>query len=295
MNQPAPRKLLAALTGLMLFFALAPGPGAATVQEIRAWDRIPVGHPVMYEILCEALDQTVPEYGPYHITLVRNMEQGRVVAELARNKLVDVAVFAPTAEREAKLLPIRIPVTKGLLGLRVCLIREDDASLFQDIHTLEDWKDSGLTIGQGTHWPDTRILEANGLVVEKSTSYLPLFDMLANGRFDCFCRSVNEVLPELAEHGGKGLVLEPNLLFVYRLPTFFFVSPQNPRLAERIGLGLEKALHSGTFDKIFMQGYGQALEIVDLPSRKPIFLDNPFLTPETERILSDERLWYDPF
>ncbi len=106
------------------------------------------------------------------------MEQGRVVRALADNKFVHVAAFAPSEDREAELIPIRIPVTKGLLGFRVCLVKADNLGKFQDIASLSDWKRKKITIGQGTHWPDTAILESNGLAVIKSSQYQPLFEML---------------------------------------------------------------------------------------------------------------------
>lgn len=285
---------------LLIIFTTAALPISTALQaqakstEIIVWDRL-ANNPVVYQVLQMALDKTRAEYGAYHLTLSRPMEQGRVMIELTKNKSVHLANFAPTSERETKLLPIRIPVTKGLLGYRVCLIRKGTEFKFKGIHSIYDWKKQGLRIGQGTHWPDTAVLEGNNLKVEKSVKYTPLFEMLAKGRFDCFSRSVSEVLPELEKHRAEGITLDNKLALVYRLPSFFFVSRQNPQLAQRLQKGLKSILADGSFDSFITSSYGPQLKILGMKQRQPIYLDNPYLSKETKEITKDPTLWLDPF
>ena len=59
--------------------------------------------------------------------------------------------------------PIRIPLFKGLFGYRVLLIRKQEQARFDQINTQQDL--AKFLGGQGTHWPDTLILQANGLRV----------------------------------------------------------------------------------------------------------------------------------
>lgn len=266
----------------------------AKEAEIIVWDRL-ANNPVIYRVLQMALDKTRAEYGPYHLTLSRPMEQGRVMLELAKNQKVNLANFAPTSERETKLLPIRIPVTKGLLGYRVCLIKEGTQSQFDGIHSLQDWKKRGLRVGQDTHWPDTAILEGNGLKVVKSVKYKPLFKMLVKGRFDCFSRSVSEVLPELEKHRAEGIELDNKFALVYRLPTFFFVSRQNPQLAKRLQKGLKAIQVDGSFDSFITATYAPQFKSLGMKQRQPIYLDNPYLSEATQKIVKNPTLWLNPF
>ncbi len=263
--------------------------------EILAWHRIKLSHPTMYLLLVEALDLTVDEYGPYQINFAKTMNQGRAVVELIKNEKLNIAVFAPNLTRENSLLPIRIPVTKGLLGIRVCLIKKGNADKFKHIYSINDWLKKGLSIGQSSHWPDTKILKVNGFNVVATTLYIPMFDMLAKERFDCFARSVNEVIRELKQYNDKGLELEKNLAFIYRLPTFFFVSKKNPQLAERIEKGLHLAILSGSFDEIFYHGFGDSLDKIKLENRTILHLENPYTTKKTKEVEEDKTLWFELF
>ncbi|MDH5425901.1 MAG: hypothetical protein OEY29_12975 [Gammaproteobacteria bacterium] len=280
---------------LIAFFIAAPAVIAEqTAEEIIVWNRLS-DNPVSYKILQLALDKTTNAYRPYSLRPSVPMEQGRVLTELKQNRRIHVASFAPTEKRESELLAIRIPVTRGLLGIRVCLIHEGRQKLFSDINNLQQWKDRGIKIGQGEYWPDTAILEANELRVIKSVKYKPLFDMLIKDRFDCFSRSVSEVLPELEKYKDKGIGLEQEYVLIYRLPSFFFVSRKNPKLAQRIEQGLRLANQDGSFDRIINNAYRDQFEKINLKNRKAIYLDNPYLSEKTRAIVKDDSLWLNPF
>lgn len=261
---------------------------AHAVEEILVWDRLQ-DNQVANQILQLAMDKTVETHGDYKLVTSYKMEQDRVVEELKSGDLVHVGNFAPTAAREKALIPIRIPVTQGLLGYRVCLIDKQNQANFDGIQTKQDWLNRGVSIGQGKGWPDTEILLKNDLPVVQSTKYLPLFSMLKQGRFDCFSRSVSEVMPELENH--PELAIEKNILLVYRLPTFFFVSPKQPALATRIEKGLQKAYDDGSVAKIIREHYDPVFEKLGFDQRVQILLDNPYLTPETQKALSAFSGW----
>ena len=104
------------------------------------------------------------------------MNQNRQIVELEAGRSIDVAPLPSSAEREARLLPIRIPLNKGLLGWRLGLVRKGNTDRIAQVKTLADLKD--LRIAQGQDWPDTQILNGNGLDVIKGSSYEGLFKML---------------------------------------------------------------------------------------------------------------------
>lgn len=261
-------------------------------EEIIVWNRT-YDQASMIEVLQLALEKT-SNNGTYKLVRSVEMEQGRVIRELHKSNRVDVAAFAPSIKREEKAIAVRIPVSKGLLGFRVCLIRAGEEETFNKINSIEDWISSGLSLGQGKHWPDTPILESNGLKVVKSIRYKPLFHMLEKKRFDCFTRSVNEVLSELKRPENSKLTLEKHLMFQYRLPTFFFVNKNKPSLAQRIEQGLNIAIKDGSFDELFNKHHQQTLKEVNLKQRVIIKLENPYLSVTTQRIVSRHELWLDP-
>lgn len=261
------------------------------LEPILIWDRLQ-DNPVAYQILKLAMNNTVTEYGPYELQSSMAMEQGRVALELEKNRSVHIANFAPDEDREARLLPVRIPVTQGLLGYRVCLIKEGRQARFSEINSLQDLKDKQIRIGQGEHWPDTSILRANNLSVVGSVKYKTLFEMLKRDRFDCFARSISEVIPEANKYQQQGLVIEKRLLFVYRLPTFFFVSKKNPQLAERIRRGLQRGLKNGSISKLIRSNYRDDFKRLNLKDRKLIYLSNSNFTKTTSHELDQFNYWF---
>jgi len=216
------------------------------------------------------------------------MNQERQVLEIEAGRTIDVGPIPSSAEREARLLPIRIPLNKGLLGWRLGLIRKGDQGLIAGVNTLDDLK--RVRLAQGQEWPDTQILQANGIAVITAPRYEGLFKMLTGKRFDYFPRSVMEIWDEQAINADT-LEVEPRLALHYFYDAYFMVNRKNTRLARDIRDGLEKAIADGSFDKVFQQYFGERLRKASLETRTVIELRNPLLTPGTP---SDRpELWYD--
>ncbi|HDX8644973.1 hypothetical protein [Aeromonas dhakensis] len=272
---------------------LLAGSVQATETPIRAWNLL-LDHPnpAVAGLLRLSLDLTVPEYGPYRLIASPPMEQGRAVKELQGGELVQVGVFAPDEERERTLLAIHVPLAKGLLGWRVCLVRQGDEGRFANIRSLTDWRQAGLRIGQHRSWPDTRLLKENGLDVVVGGLYEALFNMLRKRRFDCFLRSVIEIEDELTQH--PDLAIEPHLVFRYPLALLFFVSPRYPELAKRIELGLLRVRQSGDYERIFEAGFGSTIRRLQLDRRVMLELNNPDLPTGSRAMMQDPSLIYAP-
>jgi hypothetical protein len=229
---------------------------------------------------------------PYELDVtMEQMTQTRVTEQLRANKL-DVMWLASNQEAEDALLPIRFPLLKGLLGYRICIINPANQYKFSAVRTLQDLK--ALTFGQGYGWPDVDTLRSNGLTVVVTSKYDNLFPMVEGGRFDGFPRGVLEPWVELRTHAALGLTVDTNVLLIYTLPFYLFVSPDNPKLANVLHEGLERALANGNFDRYF---YGHemiksTLELAKLQDRKAVFyLDNPTLSKQTPLDRTD--YWFD--
>lgn len=241
--------------------------------------------PPVRALVSLALEKT-SEYGPYVLARSPEMSQGRALLELKNDQsaLVDIANVASNIKRERDLLEIPIPIDGGLLGLRVCVVRKDDLPLFKGIDSVEKFSERGIRIGQGTHWPDTNILQANGIEVVTHSRYEILFRMLDNDRFECFARGASEVVYDLRLVGNPKYIIEPDVLIAYAMPSYFFVGNHNQALAHRLQLGIERAILDGSFADYLDRFYGRAIKDLNLGARHILVLDNPFLSEDSWKI-----------
>ena len=219
------------------------------------------------------------------------MSQSRALLEMAKPKpAMDVFWTMTSRDREQRLLAVRLPLDRGLLGWRVPLVRRSEVGRFAGVQRLREL--AALTALQMHDWPDTAILRANGLPVETSTQYEALFAMLARGRADYFPRSLIEAAAEVQAHAELDLVVEPRLLLYYRAPIYFFVTPSRPELATALRQGLELAMTDGSQERLFRQHFGDVLDQHRMAARQLMLLHNPDLTPETP--LDRKALWLAP-
>ncbi|WP_018152814.1 transporter substrate-binding domain-containing protein [Leeia oryzae] len=204
------------------------------------------------------------------------MLQGRAILDASSpTGKIDVLWSMTTNERESKLLPIPIPIDKGLLGWRIPLLRADHANLLADVTGLADL--SHLKAGQGHDWPDTEILRSNGLTVQTSSDYETLFSMLSVGRFDYFPRSIMEIWNDIANHPTAGFVVDDHIAIHYPAAAYFFVSPRRPQLAKDLQSGLERAIADGSFETLYQARLGPFIKRSHLGQRHVIELANPLL------------------
>lgn len=216
------------------------------------------------------------------------MVQDRSLRQIAAGNQVDVFWSMTSVEREQYLLPVRIPIDKGLFGLRFFLTTEKNQHLTRSIETLAQLKK--LVMLQGHDWPDTKILKSNQIRVITSDHYRSMFDMIASGRADVFPRAMLEIWKEknMEKHA---LRIDPKLSIYYPTALYFFVSKNQPELAERIERGLNQLIASGEFEQLFLAEYGEELAEAKATKRRVIFLQNPLLPKETP--LDRKELWVD--
>lgn len=218
------------------------------------------------------------------------MGQGRALLELADGREpVDLVWSVTSREREARLLPIRVPIFRGLYGWRLLLTRLGEAARFAGVHSLADLR--AFSLLQGVDWPDTGILRANGLRVETASHFDSLFRMLALGRADLFPRGVTEIGWEQREQ-AQAFEVEPRLALHYPAAEYFFVHPRNQRLAEALQSGLQQLVERGELQQLLQQHFGKDLLAAGLGQRRLLRLSNPGLPEATP--LQDARLWWRP-
>jgi len=249
----------------------------------------------IWKVLEAALEATRGAYGDYRLDVSEPMPQRRQIRALKRgDPPITIGMFTADADLEKFLIPVRIPIDRGLLGYRILLIREEDEARFASVSSLQDLRD--VRFGLMPVWDDDPVMRAAGLTVVPGGSHEGLFHMLMAGRFDAFSRGVTEILPEY-EHAGRGLsglAVERHLLLHYPLPLYFWFSDneEGRRLAERVQAGLEKMAADGSLRKMFDEEFGPLFARLDLAHRQVIELPNPLLSGKDP--LNDPRLWYRP-
>lgn len=215
-----------------------------------------------------------------------DMVQSRVLKEIELGN-VDVYWSMTSIEREKQLLPVRIPLDKGLNGWRLLLLAADQADIAEGVDSLKGLR--RLSFLQGHDWPDTQILRFNQLKVLTAPHPEQLFDMLARHRASAFPRSVIEIEQE-QQKARERFVVEPELVMHYPSAVYFFFNKTEKQLAADVERGLQMLRKNGQFELLFQQRYGDAIKKARLAQRRVIELKNPLLPPETP--LSDSSLWY---
>ncbi|MDE1713754.1 transporter substrate-binding domain-containing protein (plasmid) [Chromobacterium amazonense] len=256
----------------------ASAPGDMRYEDIR-------------ELLQTALQQTEDQYGPFRLEPSKwVMEEDRAQTELRRGD-VDVIWTSTSEQRERDFLPVRIDLRKGLLGYRIALIDGRRQSAFDAIQAAADLKH--WRIGQGKDWRDVEVYRAAGIPLVFGR-YQSLFGMLMLGRFDLYPRSVLEVFDEYRRYFRQypHLAVEQRLVFYYPWPYYFFCNRANPKLAQRLKLGLARMWANGSFDEIFWKYHGEVLRQAALRDRRLISLPNPLLPSDAP--LTDKSMWFDP-
>lgn len=223
---------------------------------------------------------------------VENTSEERIVNMLMDNTL-DIVWYASTIDLEERLLPVRVPMYRGLLGYRVLMIKKGTQHKFDGVKTLEDLRQ--FSLGQGRFWADTQVLTSNGLNVVKVLKYEGLFHMLDGDRFDGFPRGVHEPWAEIQRYPQLALDVEQNLLLSYINPFYFFVNKSNQKLAEDIERGLRIAIEDGSFNEYFLSDptVKDVINKANLKDRVVLRLSNPGLPKLTP--VDEQALWFDPY
>lgn len=297
-SSPTRRRFLQATASGCLLPVLGSAHARAAPQQIvypRHIDTLDNRYDYDWLILRTALEKSAAAFGPFEMRqLGEAMSPPRVAHELTLPRgRINVLARATSPAVERQFLPVRIPIDKGLLGLRVFLIRAADLPRFAAIRSVPDLR--AMRAGQGKDWADVAILRAAGIEVIEGT-FERLYSMLMAGRFDFYSRGVDEAPRELQEARAQypGMVLEPSLLLEYPLPRYIFVrrDAEGEQLARRITAGLESMVQDGTLNALFRKHKGPVIERCGLDQRRVLSLSHPGISPETP--LNRPELWYRP-
>lgn len=218
------------------------------------------------------------------------LSKSKALRQLAANREINVAWSMTGGQREKDLLPIRIPIYKGLIGWRIFLIKRENRGNFRQVRSFSDLVQ--MSPVQGHDWPDTKILQANDFEVVTALNYDKLFNMLNDGNADFFPRSVVEIWDEVNMHDFESpLDIEQSIGIKYPAAVYFFVNKKSTTLARLLETGLESAIKSGKYDELFMSVHASIIEKANIKNRRFFTLTNPVL-PEKTPVMRKE-LWFD--
>lgn len=217
--------------------------------------------------------------------------QARQILDISQNRgNFDVIWSMTSDERETQMLPIRIPIDKGLFGWRIAFINPEQAKVYASIKSVKDL--AKLNAGQGYLWPDTEILRSNGLPVVTGSDET-LLHMLKAKRFDYFPRSTIAIWDEQKKYSELNLEIDSNFVLHYQTAFYFFVAPSRKKLAEDLNRGLERAIADGSFEIIFNRYFQSFIRQADLKNRQILELKNPLVSLSALPLKRAE-LWYHP-
>ena len=191
-----------------------------------------------------------------------------------------VTVAGNTKFAQHKKIVIPQAISKGLLGYRLLIIKQDKRDKFQQINTAKQMQQ--LTAGIPATWADADLFRANNYTVCEKGVFSEIFQRLKNNDCDYVALGANEIeqaFTDMAEPLGD-LIIEPSLMLYYPFPLVFYLNPQQVELAARVKVGLQYIINNGQLDAIFQQYNSNIVDRLRLKQRKIFNLNNPIL-PQT--------------
>jgi hypothetical protein len=251
------------------------------MQNVVFWNgnKSPARQSYETALLQACVNVTSGEYGPLDVR-VDNTDYPCAVDEAniftkGADILVTVAGNVKFIDKPKLVIPQ--PLTKGLLGYRLLLVRDETLTTFSQIKQAHQLQ--ALSIGIPHTWADAELFRHNQYKVVEQGSLDDLFKLLNNGTFDYVALGVNEI-EAIFKHRAipmGGISIEPSLMLYYPFPLVFYVNPRKPALAERIGKGLKLIISSGEHEILFSQHHGDVAQRLNLRNRQMFTLTNPML------------------
>lgn len=270
-------------------------PQITKITTIAPQSPTDASHFYFTDLLKLVLKDTEAEFGPFELHDFKDpMSPARALEELESGKVIQVYWTGTNIEREKKLIAVKIPLAKGLLGYRVPVIRREDLERWKQIDTLAELQQ--MRACQVSNWPDSDILEAAKIPVERVSVFKRIYSMLAGKRCDFSPRGINEVFAEVnsIQTEFPDLIAFPDLIIYYPFPLYFFVAPNHPEIAMRLEKGLTHLISTGEFEK-FLFNHPVTAQIFPLTKWKNsrlILIKNPLLPKTAEP--TNQKLWVIP-
>jgi hypothetical protein len=240
-----------------------------------------------YEYPRELLELALVKAGSLRSVVQQGgMTQARLAVEVAEGRM-DVLILPTSWPSNEAVMPVRVPLRRGLLGVRLLLARQDVAASLAAVRTLDELR-RNFRMGYGADWIDRQAFVPLGFRMVLGSNYTGLFDMLRAGRFDYLHRGINELWHEL-DHPrlGRDLAVVPQLALRYPLDDCFWVRRGNTALAATIDRGLAIARADGSFAALYDRWFGPGVARAALAQRRVFELGGYPVEPDMPLDLFD--------
>jgi ABC-type amino acid transport substrate-binding protein len=254
------------------------------MQNVYFWNgnKSPARQNYELALLEACLYVTNQEYGSVNVR-VNNTDYPNADDEgniFASGVDILVTVAGNVKFQDKQKLVITQPLTKGLLGYRLLLVRDESLASFAQISKPQQLQ--ALSIGIPQTWADAELFRHNQYKVVEKGTLDDLFSLLKKGTFDYVALGVNEIeeIFTQREVATLGISIEPSLMLYYDFPLVFYVTSTKPSLAQRVKDGLNKIVTNGEFEVLFEQYHGDVVKRLNLREREVFTLHNPALPAE---------------
>jgi len=230
-----------------------------------------------FKLLKLALEKTKDEDGEYTLKIAPDMNFARAMRFIHNNQFKKLIIKRGLSNNliNKQITFADFPINLGIANYRICFINKDMKIDFSKTNNISDLK--SFVFGHGIGWLDTIFFKNSALTVQEISTYEALFNMVANGRIDAYCRGLDEIFNEFDMRSHiNDLVYDESILIHYSQPRFFIANIANKKLISRIEKGLKKAWEDGSLMTLWVKKHHASIERANLNKRKVISLANPF-------------------
>ncbi|WP_020406130.1 hypothetical protein [Hahella ganghwensis] len=210
------------------------------------------------------------------IDILEDLPQARTVY-MVQNGDLSLTWLIQTDERDHEMVPIEVGITNGLIGHRVLLIPPTEQHVYDEVYSLDDFRELNKVGVLGKNWYDVKVWKFNDLpYIEREGGWqAKVYRQIASGRrgLDYFSRGVFEVVEEADQH--PYLMIENNLLLIYDRDFRFYLSKKAEKYKAIVLESVLAARESGLMDRLIRKHWASAFERLSLDHRRQILLKNP--------------------
>lgn len=250
-------------------------------SSVNFWNgnKSPARQSYEVELLQACLTITSNDYGFSELT-VDNTDYPDANDEGAvfnRGTDVLVTVAGNTKFENQDKIASTSPLTKGLLGFRLLMVRRESINQFAQISKIEELKK--LCFGVANTWADAQMFRQNDCVVFEDGGFEDMFTNLKSGKCDYITLGANEIEAAFSAQVTEqdNIHIEPTTLIFYPFPLVFYFNANKPELSQRVEQGLQRLQNNGQFEALFHKHHGNVVERLSLNKRKIFALNNPAL------------------
>lgn len=277
-------KIIATFSALFLiFFCIDSHAEESNALSLKLWSKN-YERPKTLDFIKLALEKAAPKYGHIEIESYDIDTLAKATETLRANQTLDALVSGTDIQREKDLLPIYIPLERGLLGFRACMIKPENQSLFSDIQQAKQFKENQLYVGLGSAWPDRNIMLNNGFLVRHANNRAALIEMLRDNELQCFSRSMMEIDDELS--ANSAFSAEKRLAFIYPFADIIYLRKGATQLHQALEYGLKQAIEDRSYFELFDHYYSDVLQKYEFYFRKILVLNNNNISPKARRAIN---------